>query len=64
MKKLFTYALALGTLLLTGHQLAAQIEKAPARKAAEGDGPHNRLIIRGVTLINSCLLYTSPSPRD
>ena len=29
----------------------AQIEKAPAR--AEGDGPYNRLIIRGVMLVNS-----------
>lgn len=33
--------------------LHAQIEKAPARKASEGRGPYNRLIIRGVTLINS-----------
>ena len=33
------------------HALSAQIPKAPAR--AEGDGPYNRLIIRGVTLINS-----------
>jgi hypothetical protein len=33
------------------HSLSAQIEKAPARR--EGDGPYNRLIIRGVTLVNS-----------
>jgi dihydroorotase-like cyclic amidohydrolase len=31
--------------------LYAQVEKAPNR--AEGDGPHNRLIIKGVTIINS-----------
>ncbi|MCU0341098.1 MAG: amidohydrolase family protein [Spirosomaceae bacterium] len=31
--------------------LHAQVEKAPNR--AEGDGPHNRLIIKGVTIINS-----------
>ena len=29
----------------------AQVQKAPNR--AEGDGPHKRLIIRGVTIINS-----------
>ena len=32
---------------------ASTIEKAPARKSGEGDGPYDRLIIRGVTLINS-----------
>lgn len=31
--------------------LRAQVQKAPNR--AEGDGPHKRLIIRGVTIINS-----------
>ncbi|WP_080237772.1 amidohydrolase family protein [Spirosoma rigui] len=31
----------------------AQVVKAPNRKPGEGDGPYNRLIIRGVTLINS-----------
>jgi len=31
--------------------LRAQVSKAPNR--AEGDGPHKRLIIRGVTIINS-----------
>ncbi|MBC8154678.1 MAG: amidohydrolase family protein [Bacteroidetes bacterium] len=38
-------------ILLTAHSLTAQIEKAPAR--SEGEGPFNRLIIRGVTLVNS-----------
>lgn len=42
-------------LLLTVHcsLIFAQVEKAPARKSGEGDGPHDRLIIRGVTLVNS-----------
>lgn len=38
---------------LTIHSGLAQVEKAPARKTGEGDGPYDRLIIRGVTLINS-----------
>ena len=38
-------------LLLLTQTLFAQIDKAPSR--TEGDGPYNRLIIRGVTLINS-----------
>lgn len=46
MKKKFTVLLT-----LVSYFTFAQIEKAPARK--EGDGPYNRLIIRGVTLINS-----------
>ncbi|MVM32206.1 amidohydrolase family protein [Spirosoma sp. HMF4905] len=33
------------------HSLSAQVEKSPPRH--EGDGPFGRLIIRGVTLINS-----------
>ena len=33
------------------HSLSAQVEKAPPRH--EGDGPFGKLIIRGVTLINS-----------
>ncbi|GAB2549096.1 amidohydrolase family protein [Spirosoma aerophilum] len=33
------------------HSLSAQVEKAPARH--EGDGPFGKLIIRGVTLVNS-----------
>lgn len=37
--------------LMAGSAVFGQIPDAPAR--AEGDGPHNRLIIRGVTLINS-----------
>jgi Amidohydrolase family len=36
--------------LLLSTSLRAQVLKAPAR--SEGDGPHKRLIIRGVTLIN------------
>lgn len=43
---LFTQAL-----LFVTHSLLAQIEKAPARH--EGDGPFGRLIVRGVTLVNS-----------
>lgn len=38
---------------LTIHSGLAQVEKAPACKTGEGDGPYDRLIIRGVTLINS-----------
>jgi hypothetical protein len=34
-----------------GHTALAQVEKAPARH--EGEGPFGRLIVRGVTLINS-----------
>ncbi|QKZ15638.1 amidohydrolase family protein [Spirosoma sp. KUDC1026] len=34
-----------------GHTSRAQVEKAPARH--EGEGPFGRLIVRGVTLINS-----------
>ena len=54
MKKVFTRFITV-CLLLTAltPRLIAQVEKAPARKSAEGDGPYNRLIIRGVTLINS-----------
>ncbi|GAB2571247.1 amidohydrolase family protein [Spirosoma areae] len=37
--------------VLTVHSLLAQVEKAPARQ--EGDGPFGKLIIRGVTLVNS-----------
>lgn len=33
------------------HSLTAQVEKAPPRH--EGDGPFGKLIIRGVTLVNS-----------
>lgn len=47
-KKLFFSAIF--SVLLTVQALA-QITDAPKR--AEGDGPYNRLIIRGVTLINS-----------
>lgn len=49
MKKL----LLLFSLLATHSSLLlfAQVQKAPNR--AEGDGPHKRLIIRGVTIINS-----------
>lgn len=39
------------TLSCIGHSSVAQVSKAPARQ--EGDGPFGRLIIRGVTLINS-----------
>ena len=37
--------------LFVRYSLVAQVEKAPARH--EGDGPYGKLIIRGVTLINS-----------
>jgi hypothetical protein len=37
--------------LLFVHSLTAQVEKSPARH--EGDGPFGKLIIRGVTLVNS-----------
>ncbi|WP_234736318.1 amidohydrolase family protein [Tellurirhabdus bombi] len=52
MNKVFTRLFAIGLLLSAFCQpLVAQIEKAPARK--EGEGGNTRLIIRGVTLINS-----------
>lgn len=52
MNRLF-YRILLFTqvLLFVTHSLLAQIEKAPARH--EGDGPFGRLIVRGVTLVNS-----------
>ena len=37
--------------LLIVHSLTAQVEKSPARH--EGEGPFGKLIIRGVTLVNS-----------
>ena len=51
------------------------MEVTTPRGADEGDGPHQRLILRGATIIDGtgappmgpvdiCLLYTSPSPRD
>ena len=43
--------LLLSATLFSLHPLRAQIEKAPARH--EGEGPFSRLIIRGVTLVNS-----------
>ncbi|WP_128545537.1 amidohydrolase family protein [Larkinella soli] len=52
MKKTFIRRITVCLLLSVWFSpLFAQIPKAPARK--EGDGPHNRLIIRGVTLVNS-----------
>ncbi len=39
-------------LMLFCWSISAQVEKAPDRKAGEGDGPHAQLIIRGITLIN------------
>ncbi|WP_339609875.1 amidohydrolase family protein [uncultured Roseivirga sp.] len=50
MKKHFLRAIASLFLLTIVAQLHAQIEKAPNRN--EGEGPFERLIIRGVTLIN------------
>ena len=44
------FSLFLGS-FLTVHPLVAQVEKAPPRH--EGDGPFGKLIIRGVTLVNS-----------
>ncbi|MEM6380038.1 MAG: amidohydrolase, partial [Bacteroidota bacterium] len=32
--------------------LGAQVKDAPDRRADEGEGPFNQLIIRGITLIN------------
>ncbi|GAA4456235.1 hypothetical protein GCM10023189_25130 [Nibrella saemangeumensis] len=53
MLKRFTTCFLLLIVFLTGicSPIRAQVEKAPARR--EGDGPYNRLVIRGVTLINS-----------
>lgn len=45
-------ALALGVMLVTATSGAAQMETTTLRGAGEGDGPHQRLIIRGATLID------------
>ena len=39
------------TLIIFSFSVFAQIPDAPKR--TEGDGPYNKLIIRGVTLVNS-----------
>jgi imidazolonepropionase-like amidohydrolase len=44
-----TAALALG---LFAAQAAAQMERTTDRRAGEGDGPHQRLILRGATIID------------
>ncbi|MBO0950315.1 amidohydrolase family protein [Fibrella forsythiae] len=51
--RLLRYFLILHCTFSVLQPLRAQVEKAPQRKASEGGGPYNRLIIRGVTLINS-----------
>ena len=45
------FLLILPLVVFTVHILLAQVEKAPPRH--EGDGPFGKLIIRGVTLVNS-----------
>lgn len=46
---MYKYFLVIG--LFISSYLQAQVAKAPNR--SEGNGPHNRLIIKGVTLVNS-----------
>ena len=50
---LLTTAIIVHCSFFSIHPSKAQVEKAPARKTGEGGGPYDRLIIRGVTLINS-----------
>lgn len=50
---LLRLALALGAVLITaGHASAQGMEVTTPRGAGEGDGPHQRLILRGVTVID------------
>ena len=50
---LLLLALALGAVFLTaGHASAQGMEVTTPRGAGEGDGPHQRLILRGVTVID------------
>ena len=51
MNRVFTRLVTFVVFLISLSRLQAQVANAPARN--EGDGPHKRLIIRGVTLINS-----------
>ncbi|ARK10276.1 amidohydrolase family protein [Fibrivirga algicola] len=51
--RLLRYIIALHCAFLSVQPLAAQVQNAPQRKVGEGGGPYSRLIIRGVTLINS-----------
>lgn len=53
LRSFLTIALIIHCSLYSIHFSKAQVEKAPARKTGEGGGPYDRLIIRGVTLINS-----------
>ena len=46
------YLILLAFLTWTSLQATAQVKPAPDRRADEGLGPYNQLIIRGVTLIN------------
>lgn len=46
------YLILLALLTWAGYQAIAQVKPAPDRRADEGLGPYNQLIIRGVTLIN------------
>ncbi|MDB5239499.1 MAG: amidohydrolase, partial [Spirosoma sp.] len=52
MAKIYTrLLLSVSVLFFTVYGSFAQVEKSPARH--EGDGPFGKLIIRGVTLVNS-----------
>ncbi|XWW47718.1 amidohydrolase family protein [Fibrella sp. USSR17] len=51
--RLLRYIIALHCAFFSVQPLAAQVQNAPQRKVGEGGGPYSRLIIRGVTLINS-----------
>jgi imidazolonepropionase-like amidohydrolase len=46
------FATALTGLLLAATPLISQIPAAPDRAPGEGDGPHERLVIRGATMID------------
>ncbi len=46
------FALALVAALSAAAGVSAQMEETTARRADEGDGPHERLILRGATIID------------
>ena len=49
---LLRVAFAVATLLAMAGSAAAQMEETNPRRADEGDGPHERLILRGATYID------------
>src|SRR5687767_12818176 len=45
-------AISLSTLLIAASAASAQVAQAPDRRAGEGEGPFQRLIIRGATMVD------------